>query len=124
MWIVNFPASHPFWFWLVAIVWATYQAMAGYQYGLYIFNSHRHDERQMVFVRRWFYGVQHSAFYFICTIAGFIAWMLAGKIGATISNWSDVATGTVAILVALALLATVGVAGILPRILYLGNRPV
>jgi hypothetical protein len=54
MWIVNFPVLHPFIFWLIAIAWSIYQSFCGYHYGLYIFNSHRKDELNMVWVRRWF----------------------------------------------------------------------
>src|ERR1700694_197725 len=115
MWIVNFPALHPLWFWVAAIAWGVYQFMAGYHYGTYIFNSHRQNESHLVFVRRWFYGVHHGAFYFICTVSGFVAWTLARQMSGRITNWSEVATGTGAILVSLALLSVLGVSGILPR---------
>ena len=78
----------------------------------------------MVRERRWFYGVHHGALYFVCALSGFIAWKLAVQMSSTINNWPNVATGTGAVFVALALLSVAGVSGILPRILYLGNRPV
>src|SRR5450759_4512396 len=124
MWIVNFPVSHPFLFWLAAVVWSIYQSSCGYQYGLYIFNSHRKEELHLVRVRRWFYGVHHGALYFVCALSGFIAWKLAVQMSSTVTNWPNVATGTGAVLVALAVLSVAGVSGILPRILYLGNRSV
>jgi hypothetical protein len=124
MWIVALPETHPYLFWLAAVGWSIYQFLCGYQYGLYIFNSHRTEELHRVRVRAWFYGVHHGALYFVCALSGFIAWKLTLQMSATIGNWSNVATGTGAVLVALALLSVVGVSGILPRILYLGNRPV
>jgi len=108
----------------VAIVWSTYQSLAGYQYGLYIFDSHREKDRHMVRVRSLLYGVHHGALYFLCSLSGFIAWSIVRSVAEKIGNWSEVAGGTGAILIALALISVVGVSGILPRILYLGNRPV
>jgi len=124
MWIVNFPISYPTLFWLVAFVWSAYQALCGYQYGLYIFNSHRKEELRRVRVRCWFYGIHHAAFYFLCALSGFIAWIFGLQLSSKIVNWSEVTTGTGAVLIALVVLSVVGVSGILPRILYLGNRPV
>jgi hypothetical protein len=128
MGIINFPASCPILFWLLAAAWSGFQALVGYQYGLYIFDSNREKNWHMRRVRFWFYGVPHGAFYFVCTLSGFVAWKfgspLANKVSEQIGNGSSVATGTGAILVALALLSIAGVSGILPRILYLGNRPV
>jgi hypothetical protein len=124
MWIVNFPVSCPTLFWIVAFAWSAYQAVCGYQYGLYIFDSHRKEDRHMVRVRSWFYGVHHGAFYFLCALSGFIAWNFALQMSSKIANWSEVATGSGAVLIALAVFYVGGVSGILPRILYLGNRPV
>ena len=124
MWIVNLPLI-PWLFWPIAILWSGYQACVGYQYGLFIFDSNRERNWHTRRVRRWSYGVPHGAFYFVCTLSGFVAWKVANQIltSGQIGNWSSVAAGTGAILVALTLVAIAGVSGILPRIFYLGNRP-
>ena len=126
MQIVNFPTSYPCLFWTAAIVWSAFQAYAGYQYGLYIYDSARKDERPKpcVCVRLLAYGLHHSAFYGLCSLSGFSAWRLAHWVSSRIDNWSDVAGGTGAILVAFAVFSVLGVSGALPRILYLGKRPV
>src|SRR2546430_15850907 len=71
MWIIKFPASYPWVFWPLAVAWSIFQALAGYQYGVYIFDSHRQKNYHMRRVRVWSYGVQHGAFYFLCTLSLF-----------------------------------------------------
>jgi hypothetical protein len=124
MQIVNFPTSSPFLFWTVAIVWSAFQAYAGFQYGLYIYDSAHKDDSHKPRVRLVAYGLHHGAFYCLCSLSGFAAWCLAHWVSERIGNWSEVAGGTGAILVALAVFSILGISGALPRILYLGNRPV
>ena len=125
MQIVEFPTSFPFLFWTIAIVWSAFQAYVGFQYGLYIYKSAYpcKDDRPKACVRLLAYGLHHGAFYCLCSLSGFLAWCLAYWVSSRIGNWSDVAGGTGAILVALSVFSVLGVSGALPRILYLGNRP-
>jgi hypothetical protein len=128
--LLNFPVSSPCLFWIVAIVWSVYQAFAGYQYGLWIYDNaykrvdENNNHKLKYDVRTLAYGLPHSAFYFLCTLSGFVAWDLSLWVSARINNWAEISSGTGAVLVALAVLSLVGVSGALPRILFLGNRPV
>jgi hypothetical protein len=128
--ILNFPVSSPPFFWIVALVWSAYQAFAGYQYGLWIYDNaykmvDKNNNRNLKWdVRTLAYGLPHSAFYFLCSISGFVAWNLTLWVSERITNWSEISSGTGAILIALAVLSLLGVSGALPRILYLGTRPV
>ena len=124
--IVTFPVSSPVLFWIIAIIWSVYQAYVGFQYGLYICDTARKDNslKPKTHVRILAYGLHHSAFYCLCSLSGFVAWRLALWISERITNWSDISSGTGAVLIALVVLSSLGVSGALPRILYLGNRPV
>jgi hypothetical protein len=124
MWFVRLPRFCPEFFLIVAIIWSSFQAYAGYHYGVFI--SERAGLCRDKSVRFWAYGIHHGAIYFWCSVSGFAAWYLADRLSQEIKeieHWSEVATGTGAILIALAVLSIVGVSGALPRILYLGNRP-
>src|SRR2546430_17547127 len=72
MWIIKFPASYPWVFWPLAVAWSIFQALAGYQYGVYIFDSHRQKNYHMRRVRVWSYGVQHGCFLF--SLYAFFIW--------------------------------------------------
>lgn len=122
--IMNFPASFPFLFWTVAVLWSVFQGYAGLRYGLYIYDSAYKAGDRKPFIRLVAYGLHHGAFYTICSVSGFVAWCLLGGLFEKISDWSEVGGGTGAILIALVVLTVVGVSGGLPRVLYLGNRPV
>jgi len=125
MQIVNFPVSSPCLFWIAATVWSTIQGIAGYWYGIYIYDSRAVDEYvRPKYVKPFAYGFHHGAFYFLCSLSGFVAWYLANLVSGRIGNWSEVAGGTGAILVALAVFSVLGISGALPRILYLGKCPV
>ncbi len=99
MQIVNFPVSYPCLFWTVAIVWSAFQAFAGYQYGLYICDSAERKDKPSECVRQLAYGFIHGAFYFFCSLSGFLAWRLAHLVSSKIDNWSNISSGTGAILV-------------------------
>lgn len=120
--IVHFPGSSPFWFGILAIVWSAFQAYAGFQYGLWIYDS-THTNFNTEHGRLTAYGFHHSLFYCVCSLSGFIAWYLLHLASKGIDNWTTVAGGTGAILIALAVVSVAGVSGSLPRILYLGGRP-
>jgi hypothetical protein len=124
MQIINFPTSFPFLFLAVAVVWSVFQGYAGVRYGLYIYDSAYEAGSRKPFVRLMAYGLHHGAFYCLCSFSGFAAWCLLRGLSEKIGNWSEVAGGTGAILIALAVFSVLGVSGGLPRILYLGNRPV
>jgi len=137
MQIVNFSVCHPDWFCAFAVAWSVFQGCAGYRYGLYIFDNAlsvgdgkdacRHGgivvdslpgtkrPVRSKWVRLLAYGLHHGVFYFVCSLSGFAAWWFIG---------SGIAGGKEAVLVALGVLAVSGISGALPRILYLGNRPV
>jgi hypothetical protein len=126
---VNFLISHPYWFWIVAIIWSVIQGYAGNYYGLYIYKSayERNGSprpRLKPCVQFFAYRLPHILFYFVCSMSGFVALYLAYLVSVRICNWSEVASGTGAILIALAVFSVLGVSGALPRILYLGNRPI
>jgi hypothetical protein len=123
MWFVSLPTSYPVCFLIVVILWSAFQAYTGYHYGVFISDSASRNDGRKACVRLVAYGVHHGAIYFCCSVSGFAAWYLADRVSEKIGNWSEVAAGTGAILVALAVLSIVGVSGALPRILYLGNRP-
>lgn len=124
MWIVNIPTSSPCLFWTFAFVWSAFQAWAGFHYGLHIYDSACRVNINKPYVRLLAYGFHHGAWYFFCSLSGFIAWCVAHWVSSRIGNWSDVASGTGAIIVALAALSVLGVSGALSRILYLGKKPV
>lgn len=125
MQIVNFPQSFPCLFWTLAIGWSSFQAYAGFQYGLYIYDSSKpNDQSIKKLVRNVAYGLHHGLFYFTCSLSGFLAWGLTHLVSSKINNWSNISGGTGAILVAIAVFSVVGVSGALPRILYLGKKPV
>lgn len=129
MHIVSFPMLCPKTFWGLAFVWSVIQGCAGRWYGLYIYDSNAIDKYvRPKYVRHFAYGFHHGAFYFLCSFAGFIAWCLAAqfaaKIGETEGAWLTISGGSGTILLALAVLGLLGVSGALPRVLYLGNRPV
>jgi len=124
MWIVNLPTSYPISFWFAAIVWSVFQGYAGREYGLYIFDKARENDSNKKRVRQLAYGFHHGAFYFLCSLSGFVAWCIGNQVSEKIGNWAEVAAGTGAILVALVVVSIVGISGALPRILYLGNRVV
>jgi len=124
--ILSFPNSCPFPFYLIAILWSIFQAIAGYHYGAYIYNS-ANDKGKVRMKIYWpilAYPVHHAAFYALCSLSGFIAWHIAYLLASQIRCWADISTGSSAVLIALLLLAISGISGALPRILYLGNRPV
>jgi hypothetical protein len=124
--IFSFPNYCPFGFYLIAILWSIFQAIAGYHYGLYIFNS-ANDKGKVGMNEFWAtlaYPIHHAFFYALCSLSGFIAWHIAYLIVAQITDFRNISTGTGAVLIALSLLALSGISGALPRILYLGNRPV
>jgi hypothetical protein len=113
---------------LVAIFWIIVQAHAGYRYGLFIFENAYSTKEMRVFrpdkkIRCWAYGVPHCGLYVICTLSGFIAlyyaWQLVCKI-----CWSTINGGTASVLIALVVLTISGISGALPRILYLGGKPI
>jgi hypothetical protein len=122
--VVNFPASFPYLFWVVAVLWSAFQGYAGFRYGLYIYDAAYKESGQEPFVRITAYGLHYGAFYSICSFSGFAAWCLLSGLLKNVGNWSQIGGGTGAILVALAVLTVVGVSGGLPRVLYLRNRPV
>lgn len=119
MWLATFPNFHPVWFWLIAISWSAFQGYTGWVYGLFIAQSNASASRV---ARALAYGAHHAAFYVLCASAGFGAWALASHTSTRIYDWSSIAGGTAALLVALGAFAVAGVSGALPRILYLGNR--
>jgi hypothetical protein len=122
--IINLPAFFPSLFWAVAILWSTFQGYAGLRYGLYIYDTAHSAENQKPFVRFVAYGFHHGIFYCVCSLSGFAAWCLLSALSDKIGSLSQIAGGTGAILVALGVLAVLGISGGLPRVLYLGNRPV
>ena len=124
MQIINFPSLSPTCFWIVAFFWSAFQAYTGFQYGLYICDAACKDPRPKPHVRFLAYGLHHGAFYGLCSLSGFAAWRLVPLVSEKIVNWSDVAGGTGAILIALTVFTVAGISGALPRILFLGNKPV
>ena len=62
--------------------------------------------------------------YSICAFAGFAAWAAAAHLADGITVRQAVSGESVALLIALGGIALAGIAGALPRILYLGGRPV
>jgi hypothetical protein len=120
MWILNFPASYPTFFVVLALVWSVIQAWAGWLYGYYIFDANRPNDLKKKVVRR-VYGFHHGALYFVCSISGFAAWGLIDSILRGISNWSGVTAGTVSVILGLTALSVLGISGALSRLLYLGN---
>ena len=134
MMIVNFPILFPCCFWICAIAWSLFQSFAGYRYGLFIFDSAYAETKDKKItprptdkVRQIAYGVHHGVFYFLCSLSGFIASdslpLITEKIEKA-NAWAEISGGTGTILIALTLLLCLGVSGGLPRILFLGNRPV
>lgn len=121
--IVNLPILHSNYFWGFAIVWSTIQGVAGYWYGSFIYDSNPiQDDCRPKYVKPFAYGFIHGAFYFLCTISGFIAWRLALQVAKKL-DWSTVTGGMASILTALLLISLFGVSGVLPRILFLGKKP-
>ncbi|MDO8571817.1 MAG: hypothetical protein Q7R79_04015 [bacterium] len=123
MWFVTLPASYPVLFWLIAILWSAFQGYAGREFGFYIFDHARNGDSEKKTVRQLAYGFHHGAFYFLSSLSGFVAWSLVHSISEKIPNWSEVAAGSGAILVALGGFSVLGISGALARILYMGNRP-
>lgn len=124
--IINFPQLCPPVFWLFAIAWSFFQAFAGYHYGLYICDSAYKPlaSKPSKCVRQVAYGIIHGAFYFILTFLGFLAWDHALSLSSSIDHCSTVSGGMETFLITLAVFSVLGVSGALPRILYLGKRPV
>lgn len=137
--LLEFPSNCPFWFCVVAGAWSLLQGLAGFQYGLYIFDkaaldfvkTDRMDENASPLrppvnknARTLAYGVHHAVFYLTCSLFGFGAWAAAARLADSVKEWHLVDGGTAALLVALGGFAVAGVSGALPRILYLGGRPV
>lgn len=120
--LVLLPSAHPTLFCWIAAIWCLFQSYVGWEYGLYICDRARKEVPITgpcpVLRRRAAYGFHHSAFYGLCTLAGFLAWSVA--VGARADMLQASASG--AVLVALAGTAVLGVSGALPRVLYLGNR--
>jgi hypothetical protein len=134
MQIVNSPVLHPRWFWPCVFVWSAFQFYTGFWYALSIYDSAYSDPSRCEIcakptrkkhVKCFAYGFHHGAFYFLCSFSGFAAWyLLAYLIADRIINWPSITGGAGTVLIALAALAVSGISGALPRILYLGNRPV
>jgi len=120
MWFVTLPTSSPKLFLIAAIIWSCFQFYAGYYYGVFIFDTADRKGSPMPpeRVRKLAYGIHHGAMYFCCAVVGFSAWYLAAYRFASYGNSSPGVT------IALAIISIVGVSGALPRMLYLGNRPV
>ena len=127
MQIVNFPMLFPYCFWIIAITWSVFQGYTGYWYGLYIYDSNVNDKHvRPKHVKLFAYGFHHGAFYFLCSLSGFISWFLAPLVAERIertNNWAAVTGGTATILTTLVVIAVLGVSGALPRILFLGKKP-
>jgi hypothetical protein len=120
MWFLKLPTSCPTFFVIVALLWSGGQAYAGYHYGLFIFDAADRKGSHALpsqYVRILAYGGHHAVMYFCCSVAGFAAWYLLSTRLDNAGTWSPVT------LVALGIVSIVGVAGALPRMLYLGNRP-
>jgi len=122
MWLVSFPTSCPFWFSILAIGWSAFQFYAGYNYGTYIYDQAFKNETRDKRKRIWAYGVHHGIQYFICCLAGFIAWLLLISM-TKCPNCENFDTGYGAILFALFAFSVIGISGALARILYLGKYP-
>jgi hypothetical protein len=132
MWLLTLPADHPRWFFALALIWSGYQAVAGWVFGLYTFDrAHPKSSEQQrpseaapaaPWQRFLVYALHHSAFYFICTVFGFASWRVLSVALGRVDSWGNLSAGAGTVLIALATFVLVGVSGILPRILYLGNR--
>ena len=124
MWLVRLPTNHSYIFVAIAFAWSSFQFFAGYCYGIFIFE--RANLCRTKLVRIGAYGIHHAAFYFLCSVAGFTSWYVANRMSEKIEgcNWSTIGGGTGAMFVALVAVSIIGVSGALPRILYLGNRPI
>jgi len=120
-------------FYLIATAWSIFQYYAGYTYGLFIINSTDHQLKNSNGYkeatekwpgatdrnRKWAYGFQHGAFYFICTFSGFVALNFAYLVWQENCSWESLPT----IFIVLCIYAVVGISGALPRILFLGKWP-
>lgn len=115
---VSLPSTHPTMYWWLAATWCLFQSYVGWEYGLFICDHARKDVpfqgRYPALRRHLAYGFHHSAFYGVCTLAGFAAWSGVGSM-------TDVARSSAsgAVLLSLAGVAVLGVSGALPRVLYL-----
>lgn len=123
MQIANLPVSFPCIFWIIACAWSIFQGYAGFRYGLYIYDLAQNSSTPNQFVRFTAYGLHHGAFYCLCSLSGFTAWRFLIVLSEKVINWSEISGGTGAVLISLAVISVVGVSGGLPRILFLGNRP-
>lgn len=72
--IFSFPNSHPCPFYLIAILWSIFQAVAGYYYGVYIFNSANDKGKKGMntFLAILAYPVHHAAFYALCDTVTYV----------------------------------------------------
>jgi hypothetical protein len=138
MLIVKLPTSCSCLFWAGAMILSAFQAFVGFRYGLYICTAaHKDDDykpkddssyrprppKPPNYVRWFAYGGHHALLYFVCSLSGFLAWYLALRVSSEVVSWTEISSGTGAVLVALSVLAVLGVSGALARILYLGKLP-
>ena len=124
MWLLLLPDSYPFGFLLLGLSWSGYQSFVGGVAGGYICDRARVDPPLAVGagVRFFAYVLPHGALYFVCSVAGFLAWRAISTLTLHVTDWSQVGGGAGAVLIALGSIAVSGVGGALPRILYLGGR--
>ncbi|MCI0706305.1 MAG: hypothetical protein L0Y80_02305 [Ignavibacteriae bacterium] len=117
-------------YYLIATAWSVFQYYAGRTYGLFIIDSTDHklkisSTKEILWLgassrdRKWAYGFQHGAFYFICTFSGFVSLNIAYLMWCENYNWENLST----VFVLLCIYSVVGISGGLPRILFLGKWP-
>lgn len=118
--MLTLPASAPWVFWILAIVWSLLNGAAGYQYGVYICDKGRPAASKAV---QRVYGGHHAMLYFSTSGSGFLGWHLLVSLATRVADWTQLSASATTVLVAIAAFSVLGVSGALARILHTGIKP-
>ena len=127
LYFLKLPLSCPIVFFLLAMIFSTYQGIRGVLIQLHNVQNENIQNKNNSF-KKWtlpetiyVHRIHDFLFNFVCTIAGFFAWYIEALIINRIAEWSDIGAGTGIFLVFLSLVALAGIAGVLPPILLFGR---
>lgn len=114
-------------YWIVAVIFSTFYGIRGIMYCMHyvgienakIQKEYETDKLAWTLSQRIVvHYIQDFIYNFVCSLFGFIALYWDLKIARSISDFSNIAGGTAAVITFLSLVGIIGVSGALPRILF------
>ena len=118
--LLFFPINYPILFWFFAITLSVFQGIRG----IFIQKRRVKQKNNIVGIEKYIhYYIHDFILNFICSIAGFLAYVIIAWILLKVKELDKIESGTGIIISIFSLIAITGIGGVLPHLLVRGKFP-